>query len=95
LKLTREEVIHISKLSRLAVSETETDTYSTQLSKIIGYVELLNNLDTSSVEPTSHIMPLDNVMAADEPGVSLTREAALMNAPDSDGKFYRVPKIIE
>jgi aspartyl-tRNA(Asn)/glutamyl-tRNA(Gln) amidotransferase subunit C len=95
MKLSLEEVRHISKLSRLSLSEEEAKLYATQLSKIIDHVEQLNNLDTSAIEPTSHIIPLDNVMADDVLGISLPREEALKNAPDSTGKFYRVPKIIE
>jgi len=95
LKLSNEEVKHIAKLSRLALSEEEAGEYASQLSKIIEYVEQLNNLDTSSIEPTSHVMDLGNVMVEDIPGVSLPREEALKNAPDPDGGFYRVPKIIE
>jgi aspartyl-tRNA(Asn)/glutamyl-tRNA(Gln) amidotransferase subunit C len=95
LQLSNEEVIHISRLSRLALSEDDAGLYATQLSSIIEYVELLDNLDTASIEPTSHIIPLDNVMVEDIPGTSLPREEALRNAPDSNGKFYRVPKIIE
>jgi aspartyl-tRNA(Asn)/glutamyl-tRNA(Gln) amidotransferase subunit C len=95
LKLSNEEVKHIARLSRLALSEDEAGAYASQLSQIIEYVELLNNLDTASVEPTSHVLQLDNVMAEDIPGCSLPREEALQNAPDSNGKFYRVPKIIE
>jgi aspartyl-tRNA(Asn)/glutamyl-tRNA(Gln) amidotransferase subunit C len=95
VKLSLEEVRHISKLSRLSLTEDETELYATQLSKIIDYVEQLNNPDTSGTEPTSHIIPLNNVMADDRPGISLPREEALKNAPDATGKFYRVPKIIE
>jgi aspartyl-tRNA(Asn)/glutamyl-tRNA(Gln) amidotransferase subunit C len=95
MKLSLEEVRHISKLSRLSLSEEEAGLYATQLSKIIDHVEQLNNLDTSEIEPTSHIIPLDNVMADDIQGISLSREEALKNAPDSTDKFYRVPKIIE
>lgn len=95
MKLSNEEVKHIAKLSRLALSEEEAGEYASQLSKIIEYVEQLNNLDTSSIEPTSHVMDLGNVMVEDIPGVSLPREEALKNAPDPDGGFYRVPKIIE
>ncbi len=95
MKLSNDEVIHISRLSRLALSGDDTGLYATQLSSIIEYVVLLNNLDTTSIEPTSHIIPLDNVMVEDIPGKSLPREDALRNAPDSNGRFYRVPKIIE
>jgi aspartyl-tRNA(Asn)/glutamyl-tRNA(Gln) amidotransferase subunit C len=95
LKLSHEEVKHIAKLSRLALPEDEAVEYASQLSQIIEYVEQLNNLDTSAVEPTSHVIPLHNVLVEDLPGISLPREQALQNAPDSNGKFYRVPKIIE
>jgi aspartyl-tRNA(Asn)/glutamyl-tRNA(Gln) amidotransferase subunit C len=95
LKLTNKEVNHISRLSRLALTEEEAGLYAPQLSKIIDYVELLNSLDTSAIEPTSHVMPINNVMSEDQPRKSLDRKDVLRNAPDSDGKFYRVPKIIE
>jgi aspartyl-tRNA(Asn)/glutamyl-tRNA(Gln) amidotransferase subunit C len=95
MKLSLEEVRHISKLSRLSLSDEEAGLYATQLSKIIDHVEQLNNLDTSAIEPTSHVIQLDNVMADDVQGISLSREEALKNAPDSTLKFYRVPKIIE
>ncbi len=95
MKLSLEEVMHISKLSRLSLSEEEAELYATQLSNIIDYVEQLNSLDTTSIEPTSHVIPLDNVMADDIQGTSLPREEALRNAPDATEKFYRVPKIIE
>jgi aspartyl-tRNA(Asn)/glutamyl-tRNA(Gln) amidotransferase subunit C len=95
MKLSLDEVKHIAQLSRLALSEDEAEMYSPQLSKIIDYVEQLNNLETSSIEPTSHIIPLNNVMAEDIPGACLPRSEALKNAPDSTDRFYRIPKIIE
>ncbi|HEX8949481.1 MAG TPA: Asp-tRNA(Asn)/Glu-tRNA(Gln) amidotransferase subunit GatC [Dissulfurispiraceae bacterium] len=95
MKITKDEVKHIARLSRLSLSESEIETFSGQLSTIIEYVEQLNRLDTAGIEPTSHIIPLRNVMRGDVPAASLPREEALRNAPDSDGKFYRVPKIIE
>jgi aspartyl-tRNA(Asn)/glutamyl-tRNA(Gln) amidotransferase subunit C len=95
MKLSNEEVRHISGLSRLALAEDEAGIYAEQLSKIIEYVELLSSLDTANIEPTSHVLPINNVMSDDQPRASLAREDVLRNAPDSDGKFYRVPKIIE
>jgi aspartyl-tRNA(Asn)/glutamyl-tRNA(Gln) amidotransferase subunit C len=95
MKLSLEEVRHISRLSRLALSEEEAELYSSQLSKIIDYVEQLNSLDTSAIDPTAHVISLNNVMADDTQGISLPREEALKNAPDGTDKFYRVPKIIE
>lgn len=95
MKLSLDEVRHIAQLSRLALTGEEAELYAPQLSKIIDYVEQLNNLDTSAIEPTSHIIPLNNVMAEDILGTSLPREEALKNAPDATVKFYRIPKIIE
>ena len=95
MKLSLDEVRHIAQLSRLALSEDEAELYAPQLSKIIEYVEQLNNLDTSAIEPTSHIIPLNNVMADDIPVASLPRLEALKNAPDATDKFYRIPRIIE
>ncbi|MGO9379311.1 MAG: Asp-tRNA(Asn)/Glu-tRNA(Gln) amidotransferase subunit GatC [Dissulfurispiraceae bacterium] len=95
MKLSLDEVRHIAQLSRLALSEEETELYALQLSKIIDYVEQLSNLDTSAIESTSHIIPLNNIMADDILGVSLSLQDALKNAPDAAEKFYRIPKIIE
>ncbi|WP_333652290.1 Asp-tRNA(Asn)/Glu-tRNA(Gln) amidotransferase subunit GatC [Dissulfurispira sp.] len=95
MKITSEDVKHIARLSRLSLSDKEIDIFSGQLSSIIEYVEQLNSLDTSNIEPTSHVIPLNNVMRDDIPAASLPVEDALKNAPDSTEKFYRVPKIIE
>jgi aspartyl-tRNA(Asn)/glutamyl-tRNA(Gln) amidotransferase subunit C len=95
MKITTEDVKHIARLSRLYLSDNEIETFSGQLSSIIEYVEQLNSLDTSNIEPTSHVIPLNNVMRDDIPATSLPVEDALKNAPDSTEKFYRVPKIIE
>jgi aspartyl-tRNA(Asn)/glutamyl-tRNA(Gln) amidotransferase subunit C len=95
MKITTEDVKHIANLSRLYLSDNEIETFSGQLSSIIEYVEQLNSLDTSNIEPTSHVIPLNNVMRDDIPAASLPVEDALKNAPDSTEKFYRVPKIIE
>lgn len=95
MKITNEDVKHIARLSRLYLSNKEIDVFGDQLNTIIDYVEHLNSLDTGNVEPTSHIIPLNNVMRDDIPAASLPVENALKNAPDSTEKFYRVPKIIE
>lgn len=93
--ITHDDVQHIAKLSRLALGKTEAATYGDQLNAILTYVEQLDNLDTGSVEPTSHVIPLRNVTREDSVRPSLPREEALRNAPDANGRFYRVPKIIE
>jgi aspartyl-tRNA(Asn)/glutamyl-tRNA(Gln) amidotransferase subunit C len=95
MKITNEEVIKIASLSRLSLEDKETELFGGQLNSIIEYVEQLSALDTSGVEPTSHIIPINNVMRDDIASASLDRQLALQNAPDCTEKFYRVPKIIE
>jgi aspartyl-tRNA(Asn)/glutamyl-tRNA(Gln) amidotransferase subunit C len=94
MKISREEIEHIALLARLHLSEEEKDLFGSQLSRILDYMEKLNELDTRDVEPTSHVLPLCNVMRDDILRPSIPRENALANAPDHTDKFYRVPKII-
>lgn len=88
-------VEHIARLARLSLSEQEKKTFSDQLGSILGYVQKLNELDTTGVEPTSHVLDIRNIMREDTPAPSLPADSALLNAPDRSGNFYRVPKIIE
>lgn len=93
--ITRTDTDRIAHLSRLSLSETESETFVGQLNSILAYVEQLNNLDTASVVPTSHVIPLQNVTRDDVVRPQLPRTEALRNAPDATERFYRVPKIIE
>lgn len=86
---------HLARLARLSLSDDEKKLFENQINSILSYVDKLNELDTSNVEPTSHVISISNVVRDDLPGASLDREDALMNAPDHTDKFYRVPKIIE
>lgn len=95
MKISQEQVMHVAKLARLAMTPDETERFTEQLSHILSYVEKLNELDTSRVEPTSHVLPLSNVFREDRVIPSLPTEKVLENAPDSEGPFFRVPKIIE
>jgi len=95
LKITRKEVEHVAKLARLALRDEEIDTLTGQLSNILTYVEKLNELDTKNIDPTSHVLPIKNVLREDEVKISLDREKALGNAPDRTEEFFRVPKVIE
>ena len=88
-------VEHIAHLARLSLSEDEKRTFSQQIGSILQYVEKLNELDTSGIEPTSHVIEMNNVMREDTIRPSLPVDNALANAPDRSGDFYRVPKIIE
>jgi len=95
MKVTAADVRHIADLSRLSVTAEEVERLSIELSTIIEYVEQLSTVETRQIEPTSHVLPLRNVMRDDRPAKSLSRDAALQNALDSTEKFYRVPRIID
>jgi len=94
-KITIKEVEHVARLARLELREEEKEIFTRQLNSILIYMESLNELDTTDVEPTSHVLPLQNVFKEDEVKDPLPRERALANAPDRTDEFYRVPKIIE
>ncbi len=89
------DVMKIAELSRLALSDQEVGLYAGQLNGILQYVEKLKELSTAGIEPTSHVLDLQNVMREDKTTTCLPVEDALMNAPDPKDGFYRVPRIIE
>jgi aspartyl-tRNA(Asn)/glutamyl-tRNA(Gln) amidotransferase subunit C len=95
MKINKREIEHIAMLARLSLSEEEKDLFGSQLGGILDYMEQLNGLDTKGIEPTSHVLSIQNVMREDIPAASLTRTEALMNAPSRTEQFFRVPKIIE
>ena len=85
---------HIAVLSRLDLSDNEIPIYADQLSKILNYVDQLNDLDTTDVEPTSHILNLTNVVRDDEIIHSLSSEQIFQNAPEQEEAFFKVPQIM-
>ncbi len=89
------DVEHVARLARLALSESERARMREQLSAILQYIDKLKAVDVEGVEPTSHAVPLLNVMRDDEPAPCLPQSEALANAPDRVGEFFRVPRIIE
>ncbi len=89
------DVEHVARLARLALSESERARMREQLSAILQYIDKLKAIDVEGVEPTSHAVPLVNVMRDDEPGPCLPQADALANAPDRVGELFRVPRIIE
>ncbi|HEX6209535.1 MAG TPA: Asp-tRNA(Asn)/Glu-tRNA(Gln) amidotransferase subunit GatC [Methylomirabilota bacterium] len=93
--ISREDVEHVARLARLALSEAEGERMREQLSGILAYIDALRALDTAGVEPTSHAVPLVNVMRDDEIRPCLPQAVALANAPDPSDAFFRVPRIIE
>jgi aspartyl-tRNA(Asn)/glutamyl-tRNA(Gln) amidotransferase subunit C len=93
--ISRTDVEHVARLSRLALSDAEIEKMREQLAAILAHIDTLRALDTEQVEPTSHAVPMENVMREDEPAPSLPQEAMLANAPDRSADFFRVPRIIE
>ncbi|MBN2138058.1 MAG: Asp-tRNA(Asn)/Glu-tRNA(Gln) amidotransferase subunit GatC [Sedimentisphaerales bacterium] len=94
-KIDEDQVRKVAKLARLELCEQEVEDFAGQLSAIIGYVEKMNELDTEDVEPLAHCLPVSNVLREDIAGESLGTEAALANAPQWDGDFFKVPKILD
>ena len=94
-KIDQEQVWKVAKLARLDLSETEVSEFSGQLSAILGYVEKMDELDTSDVEPLAHCLPLSNCLRDDVVYPSIGAAAAVANAPQRDGDFFKVPKILD
>jgi len=90
-----EDVRKVAALARLSLSDEELATYGEQLTKILKYVEVLNEVDLDGVEPMPHAVELQNVFRQDVRQPSLDRSAALANAPKTDGKYFQVPQILE
>ena len=95
MKLNRKDVEHVALLSRLDLSENELDKFTGQLDAILEYIDVLNQVDTSAVEPMAHVLDIRNVMRPDVVQPSLSQEAALQNAPEPESGFFKVPKIVE
>lgn len=95
MKITRKEVEYVAHLARLRLSPEEAEKFTSQLDQILVYFEKLNQLDTSNIEPTSHPIPMVNAFREDVVKPSIDVEEALVNAPDKEGNFFKVPKIIE
>jgi aspartyl-tRNA(Asn)/glutamyl-tRNA(Gln) amidotransferase subunit C len=89
------DIEKVAKLARLELSEKEKEIYSAQMEQILTYMEQLNRLDTTGVEPTSHAIPVQNVFREDEARPSFLQEEVLGIAPDQEDGHFKVPKIIE
>jgi aspartyl-tRNA(Asn)/glutamyl-tRNA(Gln) amidotransferase subunit C len=93
--ITRHDVEHVAELARLDLTSEEKDRFIAQLNDILTYIDKLNELDTTNVEPTSHVIPMANVFRDDEVCPSLERDLVLQNAPEASHFFFKVPRIIE
>lgn len=91
--ISTDDVKHVAKLARLELTEEEIDKYSKQLGSILKYVEQMNEVDTTGIEPMPHAIPVYNVMREDVVKYEQTKEEMMANAPFEEDGFFRVPKI--
>jgi aspartyl-tRNA(Asn)/glutamyl-tRNA(Gln) amidotransferase subunit C len=89
--IDREQVLHVAKLARLKLDEAEVERMATELSGILAHVERISELDLDGVEPTSHVIALENVFRPDKPRPSWDRDEILESAPDPASGAFRVP----
>lgn len=89
--IEREQVLHVAKLARLRLHDAEVERMAGELSGILGHVDRISELDLDDVEPTAHVVQLENVLRPDEPRPSWPREAVLEQAPDPAEGAFRVP----
>ncbi len=95
MKLSREEVLHIALLARLGLTEAEVDKLREQLSNIMENFEVLQQVETSDIPPTTQSIALQNVVSEDEVAPSLAQNQVLANAPQKEGGFFRVRAVLE
>ena len=92
--ITRDDVAHLARLARIAMTDDELDRLAGELDVILGAVARVQEVAAADIPPTSHALPLTNVLRADEPAPSLGAEAALAAAPEAEDGRFRVPQIL-
>ena len=95
MSVTINQVRYIASLARLRFTEEEEKRLADEMNEILGYVDKLNELDTTGVPPMSHVLDLNNVVREDAVETRISRDEALKNAPDADSAYIRAPKVIE
>ena len=95
MKISEQDIKTVASLSRLRIRDEEAEDVLFQLNKILTYVENLQSLDTSNIEPTTNALPMQNVFRDDKVKPSLDRELALSNAPLKDDGYFKVPRVLE
>ena len=86
---------YLARLARIAITPEETELFAQQLDRVLEHVELINQLDLTGIEPTAHAISVFDVVREDEPAKSLSREAALANAPHQANGLFMVPKVLD
>lgn len=95
MAVTRKDVDTVANLARLTYTGEEKEELIGTLNDILGYFDMLRNLDTENVEPLAHILPVENVTREDVPRPSMPVETVLGNAPKSEGGHFVIPKVID
>jgi aspartyl-tRNA(Asn)/glutamyl-tRNA(Gln) amidotransferase subunit C len=94
MRITKDQVEHVAKLARLSLDEPAVEKYAKQIDDVLGYVESLNQIDTSGIPATSHAVFLTNAFREDTEKIHLDREAGLQNAPEKEDGSFVVPRVI-
>lgn len=95
VRISRDDVVHVARLARLDLDESEVETFTAQLGDILDHAARVEAADTSGVAPTAHPLPLANVLRPDEVGSSLDRDVILAEAPEAERGYFRVPRILD
>jgi len=95
MAIEKKTIEDVAYLARIELKEAQLDKLSAELKDILDFIDKLNKLDVKGVLPTSHILPLENVLRSDHPVESLSLEQTLENAPQKEKSFFVVPKVIE
>ncbi len=95
MAINRQTLDYVAHLARIELQPKELEKLSKQLQDILDFIDKLKKIDTKDISPTSHILPLENVLRQDEPRPSLTSKNALANAPSQEENFFVVPKVID
>jgi len=95
MAIDKQTVKYVAHLARIELRENELDKLSRQLHDILDFIDKLNKVDVKDINPTSHILSINNVLREDVPQEPLPSEKALINAPERQGSFFVVPKVIE
>jgi aspartyl-tRNA(Asn)/glutamyl-tRNA(Gln) amidotransferase subunit C len=93
-EITLDQVKDVARLARLALRGDQIERFTGQLEGILGYIAKIRQLDTKDVEPMAHALPLHNVLREDVAEAGMPLDKVLQNAPDTDGPFFKVPKVI-
>ncbi len=95
MSVDKNEILKIASLAKLKFNDEEIEKFTSQFNEILNYMDKLNEIDTENVQPLSHPLDINNVMREDELFNSIETKDALLNAPDKDEQYFKVPKVIK